>query len=131
MHYAHGVSASSDNEYPELAALLRQFGARFAFLHGSRVAGTAREDSDLDVAAWFGDNLDDEEVLSQMPAGVDLLILNGAPLWIAGRVAMTGVRLFDDDPPGRVGWQAETRKRYVDEQFRRDQIRRDFVKAHG
>ncbi|MDQ3973008.1 MAG: nucleotidyltransferase domain-containing protein [Actinomycetota bacterium] len=37
-----------------VAGALRAAGSRFAFMHGSRVSATARADSDLDVAAWFG-----------------------------------------------------------------------------
>ena len=35
-------------------AVLRQAGARFAYLHGSRATGEHRPDSDIDVAAYFG-----------------------------------------------------------------------------
>jgi len=43
----------------------------------------------------------------------DLLILDRAPLWLAGRVALNGVLLFDDDPPAREAWQADTRLQRV------------------
>jgi predicted nucleotidyltransferase len=36
------------------AALLRNAGARFAYLHGSRTSGQYRLDSDIDIAAYFG-----------------------------------------------------------------------------
>ena len=65
-------------------------------LHGSRVAGTHRPDSDLDVAAWW-----------------------------AGRIALHGVMLHDDDPPARVRWVATTRKIYSDEQPRMLRSHRD------
>ena len=38
----------------EAVAVLRQAGARFAYLHGSRAAGRNRADSDIDIAAYFG-----------------------------------------------------------------------------
>ena len=38
----------------EAAAVLRQAGARFAYLHGSRASGQSRADSDIDIAAYFG-----------------------------------------------------------------------------
>jgi predicted nucleotidyltransferase len=38
----------------EVAATLRAAGAQFAYLHGSVASGTARPDSDVDVAAHFG-----------------------------------------------------------------------------
>jgi hypothetical protein len=44
---------------------------------------------------------------------------------------MTGVVVLDDDPSARIRWQADTRKRHLDEAFRRERFRRDFVQAHG
>jgi uncharacterized protein len=37
-----------------------------------------------------------------MPPGVDLLVLDHAPLELAGRVAARGRLIFDDDPVSRV-----------------------------
>lgn len=93
---------------------LRDAGARFAFVFGSRATGDHRPDSDLDVAAWWPENPPDSwNVL--LPDGVDLVVLNTAPLWLTGRVAMQGEVLFDDDPSERVAWQADTRLIYLDE----------------
>jgi hypothetical protein len=39
---------------------------------------------------------------------VDLLVLDGAPLELAGRVAVGGRLLFEDDPAERVRWEAMT-----------------------
>ena len=50
-----------------------------------------------------------------VPHGVDLIVLDTAPLWLSGRIAQEGRLLFNDDPPTRVRWQAETRLRYLDE----------------
>lgn len=104
---------------------LRAAGAKFAFLFGSRAEGRATGKSDVDIAAWWG---------AQPPApwevflggNVDLLVLDSAPLELAGRVAQRGVLLFDDDPPARVAWQATTRKIYLDEEYRQRQHDRDF-----
>ena len=46
---------------------------------------------------------------------VDLVVLDDAPLWLAGRIALHGRLLFDDAPPERVAWQADTRLIYLDE----------------
>lgn len=93
---------------------LRAAGARFAVVHGSRASGTARPDSDLDVGAWWGDAPPASWEVD-VPPGVDLVVLDTAPLWLAGRIAQEGRLLFDDDPPARVRWQADTRLRYLDE----------------
>jgi len=60
----------------EAIAVLRQTGARFAYLHGSRVTGQGRANSDVDIAAYFGGRPPNSfDVL--LPPGVDLLILDG------------------------------------------------------
>ena len=113
---------------PELlAAQLGAAGARFAYLHGSQASGRAAAGSDVDVAAWFGRAVDSWSVA--LPDGVDLLVLDTAPLELAGRVALHGRLLLEVDPAERVEWEATTRKVYLDELPRRDQARRDFAQA--
>ena len=108
----------------EVTAALRAAGASFALLHGSRVTGRHRPDSDVDVAAWWpGDAPASFDIT--LPAGIDVVVLNGAPLELAGRIAMDGELLFDDDPPARVRWVATTRKIYADEQPRLLRSHRD------
>jgi predicted nucleotidyltransferase len=107
---------------------LRVTGASFAFLHGSTVSGGARPDSDVDVAAWWP--VDPPQAFEvDLPAGVDLLVLNAAPLELAGRVALHGRLLFDDDPAARVRWLATTRKIYLDELPRLRRAHADFVES--
>lgn len=95
-------------------AALRAAGAVFAYLHGSRVTDTARPDSDLDVAAHFAGAAPSAWDVA-VPDGVDLVILDRAPLYLAGRIALRGTLLFDDDPPARVAWESDTRVQYLDE----------------
>jgi uncharacterized protein len=124
------MSAMDDAESREIIDALRSAGARFAFLHGSRAAGTADDRSDIDVAAWWGS--------TERPApwhvegldeAVDLVVLDDAPLWLAGRIAQHGRLLFDDDPPNRVAWQADTRLRYLDELPQRLQDLKEYREA--
>jgi uncharacterized protein len=100
--------------YVDVIAALKEAGASFAFIFGSTAAGTAGPGSDLDVAAWWPE-APPQPWEVDVPVGVDLTILNEAPLWLAGRVALHGQLLFDDDPPRRVAWQADTRCIYLDE----------------
>jgi uncharacterized protein len=112
--------------------VLRDAGAVFAFVHGSRATGTPGTDSDLDVAAWWpADAPASWDV--EVPGRVDLVVLNSAPLWLAGRVAQHGRLLFDDDPVARVRWQADTRLRYLDELPLRLQTVEQYLEAvaHG
>lgn len=76
--------------------VLRDHGVVFALLFGSHAEGTAQQGSDVDLAVWSENPVDDWHLRGSMP-----------------------------------GWQADTRKRYLDESFRRDRFRRDFVRAHG
>ena len=106
----------------EAVAVLRQAGARFAYLHGSRA------DSDIDIAAYFGGNPPNSfDVL--LPPGIDLLVLDDAPLELAGRVAVGGRLLFEDDQVARVRWEAMTRKIYFDELPRITRAHREFAAA--
>jgi hypothetical protein len=52
--------------------------------------------------------------------GLDDLDLDRVPLVVIGRIALDRVLVFDN-PPGRVRWQADTRLRYVDEAWWRQQ----------
>jgi hypothetical protein len=97
-----------------VADMLRSAGARFALVHGSRARGDARPDSDLDVGAWWGVRPPASWEVD-LPTGVDLIVLDTAPLWLAGRIAQESRLMFDDDPRARVRWQADTRLRYLDE----------------
>lgn len=120
--------STADEGLSTVVALLREHGASFAYLHGSRARGDHRVGSDTDVAAWWP--RDAPAVFDVLlPAGVDLLVLNGAPLLLAGRVAAHGRLLFDDDPAARVRWEATTRKVYFDELPRMERADRDFAQA--
>ncbi|MGH3237544.1 MAG: nucleotidyltransferase domain-containing protein, partial [Streptosporangiaceae bacterium] len=66
----------------EAVAMLRKAGARFAYLFGSRAVGQHHAGSDIDIAAYFGRNPPNSfEML--LPPGVDLLVLDDAPLGAA------------------------------------------------
>jgi len=112
----------------EAIEALQHRGAVFAYLHGSRASGSAGPDSDVDIAAYFDGQLPEAfEIL--LPAGVDLVVLNCAPLELAGRVALHGKLLFERDPSARVVWEATTRKIYLDELPRLNRAHRDFAEA--
>jgi uncharacterized protein len=115
-----------------VTARLRAHGAAFALIFGSRARRESRPDSDLDVAAWWPKDAPPSwEIL--LPPGVDLLVLNSAPLELAGKVAVEGQLLFDDDPVARVRWVATTRKIYFDELPQLTRAHREFAERvrHG
>lgn len=110
---------------------LRDHGVVFALVFGSHVTGRAGPASDVDLAIWSPAPVDGWRLRGSLPDEIDLLDLTTAPDGLRGRVAMTGMVVLDDDPPTRIRWQADTRKRHLDEAFRRERFRRDFVRAHG
>ena len=111
-----------------LVASLCEHGASFALVFGSRSRGDARADSDLDVGAWFP--ADPPQAWDiEVPAGVDLVVLNHAGTELAGRIALEGTILFDDDPAARVRWVADTRKIWLDERPRFERAHREFLEA--
>ena len=112
----------------DTTATLRNAGAVFALLFGSRARGDETDRSDVDVAAWWATEAPRSWDLA-VPGGVDLVILNAAPLELAGRIALEGEVLFDDDPPARVRWVADTRKVWLDERPRVERAHRDFLEA--
>lgn len=117
---------------PELlatvTATLRDAGARFALVFGSRARADARPESDLDVAAWWGGDAPDAWRV-ELPDAVDLVVLDRAPLELAGRIALEGELILDDDPVGRVRWIADTRKIWLDERPRFERAHREFLEA--
>ena len=112
----------------EVTDALRAAGAAFALVFGSRARGSERPDSDLDVAAfWTGTPPAPWEV--DLPDGADLVVLNAAPLELAGTIALEGKVLFEDDPVARVRWVALTRRIWLDERPRFEQAHREFMEA--
>lgn len=109
-------------------AALRAASARFAFLHGSAATGDPAAARDVDVAAWFGASAPAPWDVA-VPGRVDLLVLDDAPLELAGRVALHGLLLFDDDPPARVEWQSLLRRMWLDERPRVEATRRVALEA--
>ncbi|MGB7981734.1 MAG: nucleotidyltransferase domain-containing protein [Candidatus Nanopelagicales bacterium] len=108
--------------------VLRAAGAAFAMVFGSRARGTAGPTSDLDVAALWSEAPPAPWDLD-LPEGVDLVILNDAPLELAGTIALEGVVLFEDDPVARVRWVATTRRIWLDERPRFERAHREFLAA--
>jgi uncharacterized protein len=108
--------------------VLRAAGAKFAFIHGSRAAEAGGRRSDLDVAAWWGGGAPAPWEVN-VPAEVDLVVLDNAPLWLAGRIALHGRLLFDDAPGARVSWQADTRLLYLDELPAAQQSQLEWLRA--
>ena len=120
--------APSVDEEREVEAALRGAGASFALVFGSRARGTRGPASDLDVAAWWSADPPAPWDVG-LPAGVDLVILNDAPLELAGTIALEGRVLFEADQADRVLWVATTRRIWLDERPRFERAHREFLEA--
>ena len=128
----HHDRVDADGLTREAAEVLRAAGASFAYVHGSRASGAPRPDSDLDVAAFWG-STPPASFEVDVPPGVDLMVLDSAPLELRGRVAEKGALLFETDPAVRIHWEAMTRKIWFDERPRIERAHREFAAAlaHG
>lgn len=122
------ATPSIDGALARTEKTLRDHGALFAYVHGSHARGTANADSDIDVAAFFGRRGEHSwEML--LPGAVDLLVLDDAPLELAGRVALEGTVLFETDVDERIRWEATTRKIFLDERPRTERSHREFLEG--
>ena len=106
--------------------LLSAFDVLAAYAYGSRVSGTPRADSDLDVGYFLRGyrdgarlSLRDELALAdrmtdRLGVDVDLRDLAGAPLEVRGRILEEGVRIYSGDFQERVELEADTYSRFHD-----------------
>ena len=107
---------------PGLDAVLAAHGVAVAYLFGSRAEGTARAESDHDVAVLFTGKepaLDATERLAEdlvVPLGtrVDVVDLARAGLELRGKVADTGRLLFSADETIRVRFEVDARMRWIE-----------------
>lgn len=97
---------------------LSEYPVRFAYLFGSHAEGHARGDSDVDVAVVLTDGIlgpAAERVASRCAdalsaaaeiGGIELTVLNDAPLRFTGRVLRQRVVIYSRDEPGRVAYES-------------------------
>lgn len=99
-----------------------------AYLFGSRAAGTAHRDSDVDVGVLLDRNLlptraersraaielGSELIAATHHNRVDVVVLNDVSPELAMRVLEDGKRVFCRDPETDFRFRLETRLRYID-----------------
>lgn len=112
-----------DSSYaPAVDGVLEQAGIAFAYLFGSRVAGTDRAGSDADIAVSSPRELgllETERLADRLAQalgvpGVDLVVLERAGLELRGEIVQRGRLLFSRDEPARVAFEVRTRSEYLD-----------------
>lgn len=94
---------------------------RFAYVFGSLAGGTARPDSDIDLAVSVtprGTLLDDAQLNDDIAVAlgrddVDLVIIEDAPLWLAYRV-VGGRPIYSRDDVARVRHRAAVEHDFLD-----------------
>lgn len=98
-------------------------GVRFAYLFGSAAIGPVRPLSDIDIAVFVDDSFDPFEVkLAVMAAAakhlatdrVDVVVLNSAPLSLAGRVLSSRIVIADRDPFARHRYESLVGREFAD-----------------
>jgi predicted nucleotidyltransferase len=112
----------------------------FAYLFGSQATGRTHHWSDVDIAVymepgWDGDRL--EAMLdfarrvedSARVGNVEVLVLNGAPLRLQGRVIRQGNVIYSRDEPGRVAWESRTFREFVDFEYHGRQMDLEHLRA--
>jgi hypothetical protein len=117
------------SSFPDLTTVLERFDdVRFAVLFGSHARGTARPDSDLDVAVFLSPALSPEarwDVRLRLQTALDaigtadVVVLNDAPALLAHR-ALQGQRVLLRDPVAWVRFCVSTIARSEDERYYRE-----------
>lgn len=106
------------------AYLSGEAGCLAAWLFGSEARGTARADSDVDVAVLVAGaprgkledlHLDWATALeARLGRPVDLVVMNGAPVDLVHRVLSEGELVLERDRSARVAFEVRARREYFD-----------------
>lgn len=106
---------------PDLSDVFADHVVDVAYLFGSRAEGTARHDSDHDVAVLFGSDpgLVGVEMLARdlrrrLGTPVDVVDLDKAPLELRGTVAERGRLIHSTNEPRRVRFEVRSRMLWIE-----------------
>lgn len=110
-----------------------------AYLFGSRASGEAGPGSDYDFGVlleedtepWRRHEMAHELGLIVDHPGVDVVVLNKAPIELAFNVIATGRRLYERDVATRVEYEAKTMSLYGDYLPVLRQQRKDIIREAG
>jgi predicted nucleotidyltransferase len=114
-----------------------------AYLFGSRARGTARPDSDVDVALLLAATVATEDYLDlQLRAArllanesgvgnLDVVVLNDAPLPLRGRVIRDRQVVYSTDEAARVEYESLTAREFGDFQIHAEALDRELLRRHA
>lgn len=109
--------------------LLHDNNVIFAYLFGGLAEGKVKPLSDIDIAVYLRDadnlaeyklNLFDRLTDALRTSELDLIILNIAPLSIAGRILLNKQILVDKDLPIRHSYESLTLRKFFDFRIKED-----------
>jgi len=112
-----------------------------AYLFGSVATGRSRPGSDVDVAVVLEPSVPPERFLelslelarrlatASGVGGIEVVVLNGAPLPLAGRALSERVVLYSRDEPSRVRFEGKVLKEFLDFQIHAAPLDRDLLRA--
>jgi uncharacterized protein len=112
----------------------------FAYVFGGVARGRVSPLSDVDVAFYLDGDPDSPEALLDLVGvvsdvfesdAVDVVILNSAPLSLAGRIQESAIVLVDRDPHRRHVYESLTRRMFWDFQIKERQILEARYRRHG
>lgn len=112
-----------------------------AWLFGSRARGSARPDSDVDLAVLLVRDPSGDlprsaialagELEHELGTALDLVVVNRAPIDLVHRVMRDGVLLLDRAPGTRIAFEVAARNRWFDLQPVLAAYRRPISANHG
>ncbi len=116
-------------------------GVVFAYLFGSRATGRARPDSDVDVAVYLDppprDPLAEALALAARledasgVGGIEVVVMNDAPLPLLGRILRERIVLYSRDEPARVAFESLAFREFLDFEFHARQLDRELLRRHA
>jgi predicted nucleotidyltransferase len=133
----------------DLVARLREAASRelegssvlFAYLFGSVATGRTRPGSDVDVGVVLEASVPTERYLelslelarrlatASGVGGIEVVVLNAAPLPLRGRVVQERVVLFSRDEPFRVRFESKVTREFLDFQIHAEELDRELLRA--
>ena len=114
---------------------------RLAYLFGSVATGRARGGSDVDVAVVLEPSLPAERYVelslelarrlstASGEGGIEVVVLNDAPLPLLGRAVRERIVLFSRDEPFRVRFEGKVLKEFFDFQIHAAPMDRELLRA--